>query len=136
MAAPIEQVFRRGAIFLWKAYEKLDDPNYQGRTKPKFIVMLSGSPNDDPLYYLLTTSIKPPANNHPRPQHLYEIPANTYCFNVDTLIDVEQFGDLDIDATEFKALYAKGAIEHKGVMTAKEVESLVAAIKACPVVLK
>ena len=40
MRLPLEVVFKRGAIFLWKAYAKLDDPALAGQTKPKFIVVL------------------------------------------------------------------------------------------------
>jgi hypothetical protein len=41
---PLHSVLRRGAIFIWHQYEQLDDPNYAGQTKPKFVVILSNSP--------------------------------------------------------------------------------------------
>lgn len=49
MLLPLDVVLRRGVIFLWIKYARLDDPALVGQTKPKFIVILSGSPQDDPL---------------------------------------------------------------------------------------
>jgi len=88
MARALEEILRRGAIFLWSKYARLDNPALAGQTKPKFIVVLSNSAHDDPIIFILTTSEKPKHVNHPFPGDLQHLPAGSYgCFNLDTLID-------------------------------------------------
>lgn len=87
MRLPVETVLRRGVVFLWTNYARLDDPALKGQTKSKFIVILSGSPLDDPLLYILTTSEKLKHEHHPCPQDLFRVAADRYeFFPADTLI--------------------------------------------------
>lgn len=118
MRFPLEIVLRRGAIFLWTKYAKLDDPALAAQTKPKFIVILSGSSQDDPIIYILTTSEKAKHARHPFPVDLLHLPAGAYeCFDVDTLIDTGEAGELDIGRDAFVALYESDALLYKGALT-------------------
>jgi len=131
MRLPLDVVLRRGVIFLWTRYDKLDDPALAGQTKPKFIVILSGSPRDDPLVYILTTSEKSKHAEHPFPADLQHLPAASYDFlPVDTLIDVGDAGQLEIGRDEFVALYESDAVVYKGVLDASHLAELMAKILA------
>jgi hypothetical protein len=77
MLLPLDVVLRRGVIFLWTKYARLDDPNLVGKTKAKFIVILSNSPRDDPIIYILTTSEKDKHAQHPFPGDLQRLHAGT-----------------------------------------------------------
>lgn len=131
MPLPLQSVFRRGAVFLWTSYAALDDPTLQGQTKPKYIVMLSASALDDPLFYMLTTSHKPKHVDHPFPNDLFHISAGTYGFlPVDTLIDAGEAGALEVGRDEFTALYDSGEVLYKGGLSSADVTALVAKIVA------
>jgi hypothetical protein len=130
MAVALEQVFRRGAVFLWTTFAQLDDPALAGSTKPKFIVMLSGSAHDEPLYYILTTSEKPKTTSHPHPQDLFAIPSGTYpWFPLNTILDTGSAGELTVESDEFAALYARGEVIYKGALSDHDVAALVVKIK-------
>jgi hypothetical protein len=124
-------VLRRGVIFLWGRYAKLDDPALAGQTKPKFIVILSASPHDDPLIYLLTTSEKAKHTEHPFPEDLQHLPAGAYdCFTVDTLIDAGDAGQTNIGREEFVALYESEGLIYKGCLSEAHIKELVDKILA------
>ena len=125
MRLPLEVVFRRGAVFLWKQYARLDDPALAGQTKPKFIVILSSSAEDDPVVYILTTSEKSKHEHHPVPEDLLHIAANSYeFFDLDTLIDTGEAGQLEVGRDEFVALYAGDSLIYKGTLTDADVTTL------------
>lgn len=129
MLLPLDVVLRRGVIFLWTKYARLDDPALAGKTKPKFIVILSGSPQDDPLIYILTTSEKDKHDTHPFPEDLHRVHAGAYeCFDVETVIDVGEAGQLDVGRDEFVALYEKGELIYKGVLSDSDVSQLLTKI--------
>ena len=120
-------------MFLWPQYDKLDDAALAGQTKAKFIVILSGSPNDDPLLYILTTSEKPKHAAHPFPVDLQHLPAGSYDFlPVETLIDAGDAGELEVGRDEFIALYESDAVIYKGALTDAHLNELVDKILACP----
>ena len=126
MRLPLELVLRRGVIFLWTRYARLDDPALGGETKPKFIVILSGSPYDDPLIYILTTSEKAKHAEHPFPGDLQHLQAGTYeCFTVDTLIDAGDAGQLEIGRDEFVKLYESDEVIYKDCLSEGHIKELV-----------
>jgi hypothetical protein len=125
MRLPLEVVFKRGAIFLWRAYAKLDDPALAGQTKPKFIVVISSSHNDDPILYILTTSEKTKHTHHPVPGDLLHIKSGSYgFFALDTLIDSGEAGELEIDRAAFAALYDSEAVLYRGCLNDQDVAEL------------
>ena len=131
MLLPLDVVLRRGVIFLWIKYARLDDPALVGQTKPKFIVILSGAPQDDPILYILTTSEKDKHAAHPFRDDLQHLDAGTYeCFDVATLIDAGDAGQLDVGRDEFIALYNSGALLYKGVLNDANIEELMKKIAA------
>ena len=131
MDRALEEVLRRGSIFLWTKYSRLDDPALAGRTKPKFIVILSSSSHDDPVIYILTTSEKPKHAGHPFPADLHRVPAGAYpCFVLDTLIDAGDAGQLEIGRDELSALYANRTLIYKGSLSQSDVTVLTAKIVA------
>lgn len=133
MRLPLDVVLRRGVIFLWTTYDKLDDPALAGQTKPKFVVILSGSPKDDPLIYILTTSQKAKHAGHPFPVDLQHLPAGSYDFlPADTLIDVGDAGQLEVGREDFIALYESDAVVYKGALSEAHLAELVEKILACP----
>src|SRR5450759_4464984 len=106
MRLPLEKALRRGVVFLWVKYDKLDDPALASHTKPKYVVILSASPLDDPLFYILTTSGKPKHAHFPFPSDLLRIATGSYdFFSQETLIDVGEAGELEVGRQEFQALY-------------------------------
>jgi len=132
MRLPFESVLRRGVVFLWREYSLLDDPALSGQAKAKFVVILSASPLDDPLIYVLTTSAKPRHEHHPRPQDLFRIPVGSYAFfPVDTLVDVGTAGDLEYERDAFKGLFERGDVTYVGALTDNDMSALMAAIVDC-----
>lgn len=131
MLLPLEVVLRRGVIFLWAKYSRLDDPSLAGRTKPKFIVILSSSPQDDPIIYILTTSAKDKHAMHPFPDDIQRLPAGSYNgFDLETLMDAGDAGQLDIGRDELIALYQAGGLVYKDTLSEQHVEELMAKIAA------
>lgn len=131
---PLVTVLRRGSVFLFHQYDQLDDPALAGRTKPKFVVVLSNSAADDPLVYLLATSEKP---KHAGLPFMFRIKAGTYpFFPVDTLLPIATAGDAEIDREKFHALYERGAIAYMGRLGEAHVQEILMAIDACPTVTK
>lgn len=131
MRLPLEVALRRGVIFLWTAYARLDDPALAGQTKPKYIVILSGSPLDDPIIYILTTSEKERQSTHPFPDDLQHIQAGAYeCFDRHTVIDAGDAGQLDVGRDEFVELYESGSLIYKGVLSDPDLTELVSKIVA------
>ena len=131
MRLPLEVVLRRGVIFLWSKYAKLDDPALAGKTKPKYIVILSGSPQDDPIIYILTTSEKDKHAKHPFPDDLQRLPAADYeSFDMETLVDAGDAGQLDVGREEFVALYESGELIYKGALSPQHMEELMSKIAA------
>lgn len=117
MLLPFDSVVRRGVILLWKRYAELDDPALAGQSKVKFLIVLSGSPNDDPIVYILTTSQKPKHISHPAPGDLLHLPPGTYdCFVLDTLIDCGTAGEREVGRKELQALYEAGEVAYKGLL--------------------
>jgi hypothetical protein len=136
MAKPLSAVLRRGAVFLWTEYSKLDDPALAGQTKPKYMVILSTSPQDDPIIYILTTSEKADKPRHTTPlfpEDLVRVPAGTYpFFPKDTIINVSETGQLDVERDTFEDRYNCGTILFKGRLTPDDVNGLMQMIDACP----
>lgn len=133
MQLPLAAVLRRGVVFLWPEFSALSDPALAGKTKAKFIVILSISASDDPIVFILTTSEKPKHASVPHPGDFLRIPAGTYeFFPADTLIDVSAAGEFDIGRDEFAALYEKGALIYQGRLSDGDVSTLVAMILTCP----
>lgn len=131
MRLPLHLVLRRGVIFLWTRYSRLDDPAFAGLTKPKFIVVLSGSPQDDPLIYVLTTSAKAKHTQHPFPEDLHHLPAGTYdCFTTDTLIDAGDAGQLEVGRDEFVKLYETNEVIYQGCLSDADIKALIDRIVA------
>lgn len=117
MLLPFDSVVRRGVILLWKRYAELDDPGLAGQSKAKFLIVLSASPHDDPIVYILTTSQKPKHVAHPAPDDLLHLPPGTYdCFALDTLIDCGTAGQREVGLQELQALYEAGEVVYKGVL--------------------
>ncbi len=117
MRLPLGTVLRRGVVFLWPQYAELNDPALAGRTKPKYIVILSGSPLDDPIVYILTTSEKAKHSGHPHPGDLLHLPAGTYdFFALDTVIDAGTAGEREIDRDALVALYESDAVVYQGTL--------------------
>lgn len=132
MRLPFESVLRRGVVFLWKEYSLLDDAALSGQTKAKFIVILSASPLDDPLIYVLTTSAKEKHAHHPRQQDLFRIQGGAYAFfPVDTLIDVGTAGDLEFECAAFRRLYELGDVTYVGALSDNDTAALMAGIVNC-----
>ena len=118
MLLPFDSVVRRGVILLWKRYAELDDPALAGQSKAKFLIILSASPHDDPIVYILTTSQKPKHLAHPAPDDLLHLSPGSYdCFDLDTLIDCGTAGQRDVGLRELQALYEAGEVVYKGVLT-------------------
>ena len=65
MLLPLTAVLKRGIVFLHPHFSHLSDPGLAGETKPKYLVILSSSPLDDPILYVLTTSQKPKHDTSP-----------------------------------------------------------------------
>src|SRR5262245_48871061 len=125
MAPPLATVLRRGAVFIWHRYQALDDPAYTGKSKPKFIVMLSGSAQDDPLFYILASSEKPRHANPLFLHDLLQIPAGTYAFfDQPTIIDASTAGSREIARETFEVLYQTGEIGHVGHLSATDIAAL------------
>lgn len=118
MLLPFDSVVRRGVILLWKRYAELDNPSLAGQSKAKFLIILSASPHDDPVVYILTTSEKPKHIAHPAPQDLLRLPAGAYdCFAVDTLVDSGTAGQREVGLKELEALYEAGEVVYKGLLS-------------------
>lgn len=125
MLLPFDSVVRRGVILLWKRYAELDDPVLAGHSKAKFIIILSASPHDDPVVYILTTSQKPKHISHPAPVDLLHLPVGSYeCFALDTLIDCGTAGEREVGLPELQALYDAGEVVYKGVLNDTHCASL------------
>jgi len=115
---PFDSVVRRGVILLWKRYAELDDPVLAGQSKAKFLIVLSASPHDDPIVYILTTSQKPKHIAHPAPQDLLHLLPGAYeCFTVDTLVDCGTAGEREVGRRELQALYEAGEVAYKGALS-------------------
>ena len=131
MRLPLDLVLRRGVVFLWPKYDKLDDPALVGQSKSKYIVILSGSPKDDPLIYILTTSERAKHAGHPFPGDLQHIAAGAYTFfPSDTLIDAGTAGEREVGRDEFVALYQADSVVYQGVLTDAHRDELVGKILA------
>lgn len=132
MVLPFDTVVRRGAVLLWRAYEKLDDPRFAGQTKPKFLVVLTESPLDDPIIYILTTS-KSPTARHPWPADLLTIPSGAYAFfPLETSMDAGTAGQTDVGTAELRALYDGGSVLYQGSLTTEDVGGLMEKIRLSP----
>ena len=132
MRFPIEKVFRRGAVFRQGLFDKLDDPALAGKTKPKYFVVLSASPQDDPILLILTTSKK---EKHEGLPFLVAIEAGVYDFlPAETLINVATAENLDIPREDFIALYESDQIEYQGALSDEDIKRVVDEIRACAVV--
>lgn len=117
MLLPLDVVLRRGVVFRWIDYDELDDPAFAGKSKPKFIVILSNSALDDPLIYILTTSERAKHEHHPFPGDLVHIARGSYGFlPVDTLIDAGTAGEREVGRDEFIALYNQGSVVYQGAL--------------------
>lgn len=118
MLLPFDSVVRRGVILLWRRYAELDDPALAGQSKAKFLIVLSASPHDDPIVYILTTSQKPKHIAHPAPGDLLHLPPGAYeCFTVDTLVDCGTAGEREVGLRELQALYEAGDVAYKGALS-------------------
>jgi len=128
---PFDSVVRRGVILLWKRYAELDDPALAGQSKAKFLIIISASPHDDPIVYILTTSQKPKHIAHPAPGDLLHLPPGAYdCFDLDTLIDCGTAGEREVGLQELQALYEAGEVVYRGVLTADHCAVLMQKIAA------
>ena len=131
MLLPLDVVLRRGVVFLWLDYDELDDPALAGKSKPKFIVILSNSAQDDPLIYILTTSEKAKHQHHPCPADLVHIAPGSYDFlAVETLIDAGTAGEREVGRDEFVALYNQGSVVYQGVLNDAHINDLIEKIIA------
>lgn len=131
MQLPFDSVVCRGVILLWKRYAELDDPALAGQSKAKFLIILSASPHDDPIVYILTTSQKPKHITHPAPQDLLHLPPGTYdCFVLDTVIDCGTAGEREVGLPELRALYEAGEVAYKGVLNDSHCADLMQKIAA------
>ena len=129
MLLPFDAVVRRGVILLWHQYAELDDPRLVGHTKAKYFIVLSSSPHDDPIVYLLTTSQKARHAGHPAPQDLLHIAAGAYdCFQLETLVDAGTAGEREVGREQLEALYDSGGVVYKGCLTEQHYATLVAKI--------
>lgn len=118
-------------VFRWVDYDDLDDPALAGRTKPKFIVVLSNSAHDDPLIYILTTSEKAKHEHHPFPGDLVHIAQGSYGFlPVDTLIDAGTAGEREVGRAEFVALYNQESVVYQGRLNDAHCADLIQRITA------
>lgn len=118
-------------VFRWVDYDDLDDPALAGQTKPKFIVVLSNSPHDDPLIYILTTSEKAKHEHHPFPGDLVHIAKGSYGFlPVDTLIDAGTAGEREVGRAEFVALYNQESVVYQGTLNDAHCADLIQRITA------
>jgi hypothetical protein len=126
---PFDAVVRRGVILLWHQYAELDDPRLAGQTKAKYFIVLSSSPHDDPIIYLLTTSQKSKHASHPAPEDLLRIPVGAYeCFQLETLVDAGTAGEREVGREQLQALYESGRVAYKGCLTGQDCAALVVKI--------
>lgn len=133
MLLPFDTVLRRGVILLWKQYGELDDPAFAGQTKAKFLVILSATPDDDPIVYILTTSSKPKHILHPAPDDLLRIEANAYdCFDAETILDAGNAGQREVDLEQLKALYERQDVVYRGCLTDADCAALMERIARSP----
>lgn len=131
---PLEALVRRGVVFLHMEYEKLDDPAFAGQTKPKYVVIISDSLQDDPILYLLTTSEKPKHSSLP---NLVKV-ENGECDFLSgvTLIDVSQAGLLEFTRDELAALHRTRKLKYCGAWPQPVIDRILAAVYDCPSVAR
>lgn len=129
---PLSMVFRRGAVFRQALFDQLDDPAYKDRTKPKYFVILSSSPLDDPIMYILTTSEK---DKHEGMDYMVKL-RGSYEFlpAAATLVDVSTAEGLSAPREDFVSLYRVGQIEYKGILSDEDTKRIIDGIAECPVV--
>jgi hypothetical protein len=132
MLLPLSAVLRRGVVFLHPHFPHLADPSLAGQTKPKYLVVLSGSPLDDPVLYILTTSHKPKHSTSPFKEDFVVIKAGKYPFwPQETIINAGQAGDeFSFSNEDFAALYDAGELIYQGVLDGEDIMLLLDAILA------
>lgn len=131
MSVPdLDACLRRGAVFLWRDYDKLDDPNV--RAKAKFIVLVNAFLPDENLYYLLTTSQVDRLKKGPFIADVVVIPAGTYeFFPIDTAINVASIANTPpIEASLFREMYYDREIVFVGALSSADIGRLDAATNA------
>lgn len=104
MLLPFESVVRRGVAFRYPRFQLLADPALAGETKPKYLVIVSSSPLDAPILFLLTTSEKPKHLNSALRAEFMHIPAGKYSFLPKGTIINAEAGELTFDREDLQAL--------------------------------
>ncbi|HVL66344.1 MAG TPA: hypothetical protein VM364_03680 [Vicinamibacterales bacterium] len=130
MLLPLHVVLKRGVVFLYPRFPALADPVLAGQTKPKYLVVLSASPMDDPVLYLLTTSRKPRHLTAALAPDFMHIPAGKYMFfPKETIINVAEAGDFSFDRDSLRELYDSGEIVYQGALDGEDVATLLGMIQ-------
>jgi hypothetical protein len=127
---PLDTVLKRGVVFLYPRFPHLADPSLAGQTKPKYLVIVSSSPLDDPILYLLTTSRKPQHASSAFRDDFVSVAAGKYPFlPQETIINCAEAGVLVFDRGDLEALYRAGELVYQGVLQEDDVRALMAAIQ-------
>jgi hypothetical protein len=131
MLLPLAAVLR-GVVFLHPHFPHLSDPALAGDTKPKYLVILSSSPLDDPVLYVLTTSQKPKHETSPFKNDFVVIEASKYAFWPQvTIINAGEAGDdLSFSRDDLTTLYESGELVYQGVLEEDDIRLLLTAIHA------
>jgi len=130
MLLPLGVVLRRGAVFLYPRFPHLSDPSLSGQTKAKYLVILSSSPLDDPVFYVLTTSEKPKHLTSPLKDDFMTIEGGKYSFfPKETIINVAQAGEFSFDREELEALYDAGELVYQGALDDQDIAMLLQMIQ-------
>lgn len=122
----LDACLRRGSVFHWNEYDKLDDPSAD--RKGKFIVVINAFLPGDSLYYLLTTSQVEQLLDSPFRADAVVFEAGAYpFFKKRTAVNVGTAG-LTIPADDFRGMYYDGQIEYVGQMCEPDVKRIDTAI--------
>jgi hypothetical protein len=131
MLLPLYAVLKRGVVFLYPRFPDLSDPKLSGQTKPKYLVILSSSPLDDPVLYVLTTSEKPKHLTSPLKSDFMTIAGGKYSFlPKGTIVNVGEAGDLSFDREDLEELYESGELVYQGVLDEEDIAMLLNLIQS------
>jgi len=130
MLLPLGVVLRRGAVLLYPRFPHLSDPSLAGQTRAKYLVILSASPLDDPVLYVLTTSEKPKHLASPFKDDFMTIEGGKYSFFPrETVINVAQAGEFSFDREGLAALYDAGELLYQGALDDQDIAMLLQMIQ-------
>lgn len=133
----LDAVLRRGAVFHWDDFSKLDDPG--AAPKGKFLVIINAFLPDDVLYYLLTTSQVTELLRGPFRDDVVTFEPGSYdFFNRETAVNVGTAGGQAtiVESAVFRGMYYDGEVEYVGRLTDSDMARIDQAIAKSLRVLK